>query len=574
MIRNRELALFFEKLASMLSLQNANPFRIRAYRNAANTVLRWPEELGSYFERWGKLPKMPGIASDLSSKLMELIQTGHLGLLEQLEKSIPSSLLDLLDLEGLGPHRVTQIWKQLGVTTMEGLQLAASQGLIKRIPGFGPVLEKRILDLLNSRVGKPIRHSQWVAEDLFLNLKNEFEKKNVPCMLLPAGSLRRGRDTVGDVDVLALTRSRKRVLQVFREFSKESVVIASGIEKITIRTPEKIQLDLRIVDEESAGAAWIYFTGSKSHNIALRKIAIQQGWKLNEYGLYQGDQKIAGKTEDEVYRQLGLDWIPPEIREDQGEIEAAQEHRLPHLIENHLLVGDLHMHTMASDGHDSILSMAEAAIKKGYSYIAITDHSRKLRVANGLDRKKLLLQYRQIDRLNQQLFPFRILKGVEVDILKDGSLDLDDLILKKADVVVASIHDHFGLGRKEQTDRLLKAMEHPHFHILGHPSTRLIGKRESIDFDFDRICQVAVQYGIALELNAQPDRLDLNGEQVRIAKKAGVLFSIATDAHSVTELNWMRFGIQQARRGWIEKKEVLNAFPLDQLLKHLQKRLP
>ena len=568
-IQNREIAKNFEQIADLLSIQNANPFRIRAYRNAAETIERWPVELSKYINEQGVLPKIPGIGKDLSDKIIKLIKCSGLDLLDELKKKMPVSLLELLDVAGLGPKRVQALWEN-GIKTKEELKIAAKEHKLSELKGFGSDLESKIL--------KSIELSEKYQNRFLLNdalsFCEEIRKYLLVGMpqveLLVAGSLRRGKETVGDLDLLAISKNKNNILKRLVEFHKCEKVISYGSKKAAIQIQGGMQIDLRLIDAESSGSALLYYTGSKEHNIALRKIAIQYGFKLNEYGLFKDNVNVASKTEMDIYQSLGMNYIEPELREHRGEIESAIRGDLPQLIMQSQIIGDLHVHTVATDGHDSIAQMVVNAQKKGYTYLAITDHSKRTRIAGGLDVDEFKKQYDEIDRLNEFYHPFVILKGAEVDVLEDGSLDLPDSFLRETDLTVCSIHEGFSFSSKKQTQRMIKAMDNRYFNILGHPSGRLIGKREPYDFDFEKILNHAVERGIFIELNSQPDRLDINDEQSRMAKSYGVPIAISSDAHSASELDFMEFGVKQARRGWLEKKDVLNTYSVEQVIRKLK----
>jgi DNA polymerase (family 10) len=571
MTRNRDIARIFEKVAELLSLQDANSFRIRAYRNAATVISRWPEELSKYVSKKMPLPKLPGIGTDLDNKIREILSTSHLSLLDDLATRIPITLTELMDVGGLGPKRVRAIWKRLDVTRLAELKDAARSGKISRIPGFGKILEKKILESIESMESSSKRFPYTEILDRYRILESYWKTELPDVPLLYAGSLRRCRDTVGDLDLLAFGTEPERIMRGFKGYPDLGKKLFEGKTHLAARQSDGLQLDLRVFAPEEAGAAMLYFTGSKNHNIAIRRLARDQGWKLNEYGLFEGKKRIAGKTEAEVYLKLGLDFIPPELREDRGELDVAGKGALPFLLDSSMIRGDLHLHSVASDGSASIEEWVQAARKKKYDYIAITDHSKSLRIAKGLDSRRLGKQYAEIDRLNEIHHPFVILKGVEVDILENGDLDLPDSILRKADIVIGAIHSHFNLEENQQTDRILHAFDRKYFHVFGHPGGRLIGKRASSSFDLEKVARAAADRSIAMELNAQPLRMDLNGDDCFQVASTGCLFSIGTDAHSTGELEFMESGVRQARRGWLTGKQVINSFSRDELIRFLRK---
>ncbi len=567
--RNADIAAAFDEIADLLELQQANPFRIRAYRNAARTLLAWPEEMSRRIEREAPLSDLPGIGEDLAGKIEEMLATGHLAALERLREAFPPGITALLQVPGLGPRRVQTLYHELGTYLPEQVLEAARAGRIQKIPGFGPTSERRIVEAI---AGHLQRSTRWplarVAPEIDALLAHLRALTGV-VTAGPAGSYRRCRDTVGDVDLLAAAGSGRSAIEGLCRFDGVARVLSRGTTRASVVLRDGLQVDLRVVRPASFGAALVYFTGSKAHNIALRRLGQERGLKINEYGVYRGDRRIAGQTEASVYAALDLPPIPPELRENQGEIEAAREHRLPRLIERGDLRGDLHAHTDASDGQEPMARMAEAARAAGLHYLAITDHSRSLHVAHGLDSRRLHKQMDEIDRLNDRLRGIVLLKGIEVDILADGRLDLPDSLLGQLDLVVGAVHSAFDLPPARQTERLLRAMDHPNFSILAHPNGRLLGTRGPYAFDFERVLRHAKERGCFLELNAQPERLDLFDTQCRQAKDAGVLVAISSDAHRGEDERWLALGIGQARRGWLEAGDVLNALPLAALRKQL-----
>jgi DNA polymerase (family 10) len=460
---------------------------------------------------------------------------------------------------------VKALYDKLGIRTLDELRNAAREGRVRILQGFGAKTEQHILDQLKARTSEEKRFklaiSTQYAEALIAYLKASAGVKQI----VAAGSYRRAKETIGDLDLLVTARSGSPVMDRFVSYPEVEEVLAHGTTKASVRLACRLQVDLRVVPEASYGAALQYFTGSKAHNVVLRQLAQQQGLKINEYGVFKGDQSVAGATEESVYAAVGLPWIPPELRENRGEIEAARAGRLPKLVELADLKGDLHAHTKATDGRNSLKEMVEAARKRGFEYLAITDHSRRLGMAHGLDPKRLLEQLDEIDRMNAALSGLTILKGIEVDILEDGSLDLPNEDLGRLDLVVGAVHSHFGLSRQKQTERILRAMDHPHFTILAHPSGRLIDEREPYEVDMLRLIHHASERGCVLEVNAHPVRLDLTDTDCPLAKDEGVLVSINSDAHSVLDFENLRYGVGQARRGWLEKSNVLNARSLQAL---------
>lgn len=577
MIQNVEIALVFEEIADLLEIQGANLYRVRAYRNAARVVGNWPKNLSDVLKTEGVLPKLPAIGKDLDGKIRELITTGRLRFLGELKKQIPEGLLVLLQIPSLGPKRVKALQESLGIRSVEDLQRAARSGKIRGLRGFGTKTESRILAELRKKTPitrYPLAWAEQIVSPILEGLKALPGVKEV----VVAGSFRRRLETIGDLDLLVVCHSRdqskkiaEEVMNQFIHLDEVAHVVSHGSTRSTVILQSGIQVDLRVVPIESAGAALHYFTGSKSHNIAVRSMGVRRGLKINEYGVFKKGQRIAGKTEEEVFAQVGLPFIEPELRENRGEIEAAQKNQLPQLISIEDIRGDLHAHTQSTDGRLSILEMAQAAQKRGYEYLAITDHSQHLTVARGLDRKRLLEQILEIDRLNASLKGFRILRGIEVDILENGRLDLPDDVLKELDICVCSIHSHFDLSERKQTERVIRAMDSPYFHIFGHPTGRLMGKRPGYAIQLDRVMEAARDRGCCLEINSQPDRMDLNDLHCRMAKDLSVPLVISTDAHSDHDLDYMRFGISVARRGWLSSKEVLNTRSSAELLKLLRR---
>jgi len=568
-VHNEDIAAVFDEMADLLEIEGDNPFRIRAYRNGARTLRELGRDIGSLVEAGEDITRLSGIGKNLAAKIHEYLQTGHCRSLDKLRRQLPADLTELLKLPGLGPKRVHALYHELDIHTHEQLERAARDGLIQQLPGFGAKTEARILAALQTHSDSVPRIKLAVAgryaESLLAYLKAGPGVRRVAI----AGSFRRARETVGDLDILATARNGRAVIEYFVAYDEVESVVSSGTTRATVLLHSGLQVDLRVVAEVSYGAALYYFTGSRAHNIAVRGIARKHGLKINEYGVFRGDKRIAGKTEEEVFKSVGLPWIPPELRENRGEIEAAHAGLLPTLVELGDLRGDLHAHTRASDGHEPIQVMAAEASKRGLEYLAITDHSRRLTVAHGLDSKRLLAQLEAIDEFNAGDRGITLLKGIEVDILEDGSLDFPDDILSRLDVVIGAVHSRFDLSRARQTRRILRAMDNPCFTLLAHPGGRLIDRRAPYAVDMNRIIRHARQRGCYLELNAHPERLDLLDTHCQQAREEGVLVSINSDAHSVADFDNLRFGIGQARRGWLEKQDVLNSRPLAALRKLL-----
>ncbi len=569
---NQQIAQKFYKTADLLEIMGENPFRVRAYRNAARTIESLGRDLSEMVAQGEELTKLPGIGKDLAGKIREIIETGTFSKLKELEAKVPPGLIELLKVEGLGPKRIKTLYDTLGITSLEELREAAAKGQISALPGFGKKLEQTILKgvVLAKKEGRRFR---WAyAESFALELVRFLKKAKGLNQIEVAGSFRRRKETVGDLDILVTASNPEKIIEHFVSFPDIKTIISKGQTRSTVILSSDIQVDLRAVEEESYGSALHYFTGSKAHNIAIRTIAQKAGLKINEYGVFRGKDWVAGRSEDEIFSAVGLPFIEPELRENRGEIEAAMEGRLPQLVTLQEIRGDLHCHTKWSDGQNTILEMARAAKGLGYSYIAITDHSRRLAMIKGLDEKKLELQAIEIEEARKRIPDIHILHGIEVDILEDGTLDLSDEALSHLDVVVAAIHSKFKLSKTKQTERLLRAMDNPHVNIIAHPTGRLIGEREGYDLDMEKVMEHAKDRGCILELNAQPSRLDLNDVNLKLAKEMGIRISIATDAHNVDNLRFMRFGINQARRGWLEKKDVVNSLSTKKLLRLLHSK--
>lgn len=568
---NEQIAEIFGEIADLLEIEGDNPFRIRAYRNAARNLRALNRDVRRMHEAGEDLTDFPGIGRDLAAKIGEILDTGRCRTLEKLRKQVPPDLGELLRLPGIGPKRVHALYHDLDIQSLDQLERAARDGEIRELSGFGAKTEARILEAVEKHRDSERRFKLAEAARYAEPLKHWLEQgKNIEQVVI-AGSYRRAKETVGDLDILVIARDGKQAIKHFTGYKDIDSVVSSGSTRATVILSNGLQVDLRVVPKVSYGAALYYFTGSKAHNIAVRRIAQKRGWKINEYGLYEGDKRIAGETEASLFKQLGLAYIEPELRENRGEIEAAREGKLPQLVKLSDLRGDLHCHTSASDGQASLRAMAETAREQGLDYLAITEYSKNLAVAHGLDSDRLLKQVDAIAKLNDELDEITLLSGIEVDILEDGSLDLPDEVLDKLDLVIGAVHSQFNLSRKKQTERILRAMDSPYFTLLAHPGGRLINKREPYAVDMERIIHQAAQRGCYLELNANPERLDLLDSHCRLAKEEGVLVSINSDAHSPADFDHLRFGIGQARRGWLEKDDVLNTRSLTALRKLLEK---
>ncbi|ARU30928.1 DNA polymerase III [Sulfuriferula sp. AH1] len=565
-IHNADIAAIFDEIADLLEIQDANPFRVRAYRNAARTIEGLGRDLRSLLQQDGVLPKMSGIGADLDAKIHEIVETGHCTILERLRKELPSAIIELLKIPGLGPKRVKALYHDLDVQTPEQLYRAARDGRIRVLHGFGEKTERNILESMEAHINHTRRFKLAVAAQYADALTAYLKQAPGVQRVVVAGSFRRMRDTVGDLDILVTAARDSPVMTRFIAYDEIGEILSHGPTRSSVVLRSGLQVDIRVVDEASYGSALHYFTGSKAHNIAVRKLALARGLKVNEYGVFRGAERIAGETEESVYRTVGLPYIEPELRENRGELEIARLGQLPDLITLSDLKGDLHAHTKATDGRNTLLEMAQAAKAMGFEYLAITEHSRHLTVAHGLDPQQLLQQMDEIDRLNETLQGITLLKGIEVDILEDGNLDLPDSVLARLDLVIGAVHSKFELSRAKQTERIVRAMAHPHFTLLAHPTGRLIDRRAPYDVDMLRIIREAKQRGCYLELNAHPERLDLLDTQCQMAKEEGVLVSIDSDAHTAQDFGNLRFGVGQARRGWLEKKDVLNTRTLQELL--------
>ena len=564
-VHNADIAAAFDEIADLLEIESANPFRVRAYRNAARTLRDLNQDVASMIAQGEDVTELPGIGEDLASKIKEIVSTGTASMLEEHRKKVPSTLTDLLTIPGLGPKRVQALYHKLGIRTLDDLRKAAQEGRVSTLQGFGAKTEQHILAQLKARTSEAKRFKLAIATQYTEAFIAYLKASPGVEQIIAAGSYRRAKETIGDLDLLVTARSGSPVIERFVSYPEVEEILAQGTTKASVRLACRLQVDLRVVPDASYGAALQYFTGSKEHNVALRQLAQQQGFKLNEYGLFKGEQSVVGATEESVYAAVGLPWIPPELRENRGEFDAARAGRLSKLVELADLKGDLHAHTKATDGRNSIKEMVEAARKRGFQYLAITDHSRRLAMAHGFDPKRLFEQLEEIDRLNDASPGLTILKGIEVDILEDGSLDLPDEDLGRLDLVVGAVHSHFRLSREKQTERILRAMDRPHFTILAHPSGRLIDEREPYEVDMPRLIRHARERGCVLEVNAHPIRLDLTDTDCQMAKEAGVLVSINSDAHSVMDFENLRYGVGQARRGWLEKRDVLNTRSLQSL---------
>jgi DNA polymerase (family 10) len=572
-VQNSDIADIFNKVADLLDIEGANPFRVRAYRNAARAVSNLPQNVSDMIESEKDLTELPGIGKDLAGKIQEIVGTGSLAQLEDLKGKTSPELIKLMKVAGLGPKRVKALNRNLGVTNLKELKKAAQQGKVREIEGFGEKTEQAILEELEEVEGKQeerinLREAEQRAHPLVAYLEKTKGVKEITV----AGSYRRRKETVGDLDILVTCKKGSDVMDRFVNYEDVKKVVSKGTTRSTIVLRSGLQVDLRVVPQMSYGAALHYFTGSKAHNIAVRTLGVKNKLKINEYGVFKGEKRIAGKTEKEVYDEVDLPYIDPELRENWGEVEAAKKGRLPGLVVLGDVRGDLHVHTKETDGRDSLEDMAQAAKEHGYDYLAVTEHSKRVTMAGGMDAKRLGKQIKEIDRLNGRLKDIVLLKGIELDILKDGSLDLPDDILKELDLTVCAVHYDRNLSKKQMTERIIRAMDNPYFNIFAHPTGRLINKRRPYEVDLEKIMEAAKERGCFLEINAQPDRLDLSDRHCKMAKDMGVKLAVSTDAHSVSDLDLIRFGLDQARRGWLEPDDIINTRSLKDLKKMLKRK--
>jgi DNA polymerase (family 10) len=584
-MENKDVARILRETAQLLEIDGAIIGRYRSYEKVAELLYSLHERIEDVCKDPKKLRELPGVGENMAEHICEILKTGDYTLRQKLLKKYPATLLELLRLQSLGPKKVLFLWETFQVCTIEGVEKLAREGKLQDLPGFGEKSEQNILKATQSAKRSSGRFKISTAEDeaqkFSAYITNTELSKAAAAVesVTPAGSLRRGRDTIGDVDLLVTMRPGREkqkdvdaVAEHILKYPGIDQTLAHGENKVSVLLGNGLQVDVRMLAKENFGAALLYFTGSKAHNVGLRGRALDMGWTLNEYALttVKGGKVVAGKTEEEIYAKLGLDYIEPELREMTGEIEAAEAHKLPQLIQLADIRGDLQMHTTASDGRNSIEEMGEAARKLGYEYIALTDHSKAVTVANGMDDKRTLAQIKKIRAAQERVSGIRLLAGIEVDILKNGSLDLSNEVLAQLDVVVASIHSFMNLDREAMTDRILAAIENPYTQIIAHPTGRLLLRRESFEYDMEKILNAAKKNGVAVECNAYPDRLDLNDVHLRMARERGVKVVISTDAHSTTHFRMMKYGIITARRGWLEKKHVLNTLQLKEFLAALR----
>ncbi len=555
-MKNKEVADIFEKMALILEFRGENVFKVRAYQRAARVVRDLTEDIEALHRR-GELEGLPGVGKAMAEKISQYLTTGRMAKYEEAREGISDGLIEMLRVPGLGPKTLALIHKELGVDDLGALKAAIQGGRLRGLPGMGAKKEENILRGINllkaSQEKIPLGLALPLVEEVIAALK----EKSGTDLIFPAGSLRRMKEAVGDIDILAAASQGRDLVRAFSTLPMVKEVLAAGKTKGSVIVEGGIQVDLRVVPRDSLGAALQYFTGSKAHNIRLRDIAIKKNLKLNEYGVFRGDEKVAGREEDEVYRALGLHWIPPELREDRGEVEAS--HSLPELVDYGDIQGDLHCHSRWSDGTATIEEMARKAKSMGYKYLAITDHSQSLKVAGGLTEEEVLRQVEEIARVNAKLRGFRVLSGTEVDIKNDGTLDFSDEVLSQLDLVIAALHSGFRQDARTLTRRITSAMENPHVDIIAHPTGRLLSSREPYGLELEGVMEKAAETGTALEINAYMDRLDLDDLACRKAQEFGVTLSLGTDAHNPDQLWMMKLGLAVARRGWLERGSILNA---------------
>jgi len=568
-LTNEEIAYTLHEIGELLDIQGESVFRVQAYDRAATAIRNLARDVADIYDEGGlkALQTIPGVGKSTALKIVEMLQTGKSSRLEELRKSLPPSLVAMSEIPGIGPKKIKRLYDELGVATLEQLEGAAKAGRVRELRGMSAKTEENILkgiEAFRQHHERILLYDAYpVAERVVTELSSSAAVERVD----PAGSLRRFKETIGDIDILASSRKAEEVMEKFATLPEVREVVARGPTKSSVRTRAGLQVDLRVVTPDQYGAALQYFTGSKAHNIHLRELAKKRNLKINEYGVFdvETDKRVAGATEEEVYAQLGLPWIPPTLREDKGEIEAAAEGRLPKLIQLEDVRGDLHVHTNWSDGSPKIDEVAEAAIELGYEYVAITDHGYKLGITGGLEPSELERQIKETEEVNRRYPRITILAGSEVSIDNEGKVDFDDDLLARLDIVNASIHAGFNQDRKQLTERTLAAIENPHVDIVCHPTGRLLGRRDAYDIDLDEVFKTAAKHKKVLELNAWPNRLDLKDDYLREAKSHGVRFAISTDSHRLEELHFMFYGIVTAQRGWLGPDDAINTLPLDEL---------
>ncbi|MGI9101796.1 MAG: DNA polymerase/3'-5' exonuclease PolX [Terriglobales bacterium] len=579
---NKAIATLLYETADLMEINGDDPFRIRSYRRAAEAIEALDQPIWAIIPEPKKLLEIPGIGKGMSFHLKELYESGQMTVRAELLEKYRPSMLELLKIQGLGPKTIALLWSAYQVADLEGVEKLAREGKLRELPRLGEKQEQKILKAIETYRNIAGRFCLDDADTIAQKLADHLAHLPGVEKVTPAGSLRRGRETVGDLDMLITgkcclnDKQRNEVIERILKFPGILDVLAKGDNKVSFKLRSGMQVDVRLLPPESFGAAMQYFTGSKSHNVALRQRALKLGYTLNEYGLVRvkDEKRVAGKTEDEIYAKLGMDCIPPEMRENCGEIEAAIDHKLPKLLEQRDLQGDVHMHTVETDGKSTIEEMAEAARARGYHYMAITDHSKNLAFANGLDDKRAEAHIRKIRRVGEKMEGIRVFAGIEVDILADGALDLSDGVLEQMDVVIASVHSAFNQQPQEMTERLLKAIENKNVSVIGHPTGRILLRRDAYQFNMEAVLAAAARNKVAMELNAYPDRLDLCDRHLRMAKERGVKIVINTDAHHPTHMEKIKYGVLQARRAWLTKDDVLNTLPTEKFAKAMKKQWP
>jgi len=568
---NQKISKIFYQISEYLMMQDV-AFKPQAYERAARLVESMEDDIEEIYKRGGirALMEIEGIGRGIAEKIEEFVETGKIKEYEKLKKDCPVDLEHLSAIEGVGPKIIKVLYEKLKVKTVADLEKAAQKHLVQKLSRFGPKMEENILRSIEFSKGDRGRFLLGHILPLVRKIEKRLKELDFVEEAIAAGSIRRMKETIGDIDILAISGKPRKVMEYFCSMSEVEKVYAKGETKSSVRLDLGLDADLRVVPHQSFGAALQYFTGNKDHNVVLRKIAIDKKLKLNEYGLYKGKKSVAGKTEEEIYDALGLEWMEPELRENTGEIEISRENKLPKLVKYDEIKGDLQMHTEWSDGANSIEQMAEAAKKLGREYIAITDHTGELRIAGGMNERTILKYFVEIEKVDREQKGIRTLKGLEVNIRKDGSLDISDEILAKADIVLASVHSNFKMSRQDMTKRICVAMQNPHVDIIAHPTGRVIQRRSGYEVDFEKLLECAKRTGTVLEINSYPDRLDLNDVHIKKAVQAGVRLSLGTDSHSKTQLGYLELGAAQARRGWAEKKDIINAMTYGELLDFLR----
>ncbi len=566
-MKNQEVAKLLYELADLLEIAGVE-FKPRAYRKAAQNIESTGLDIEELYKK-DELKSIPGVGKSIEEKIKEYLETGKISKLEEMRKEIPIDIKNLSKIEGLGPKMIKVLYEQLGVKNLDDLEKVAREGKIRQLKGFGEKTEQNIIE--NIEIARKRQERLLLgfalkdALDIINLLKGHAEKISL------AGSMRRRKETIGDVDILAISKNSEKIMDIFTNMKNVEKVIVKGDTKSSVRLYGGLQVDLRIVGKESFGSALQYFTGSKEHNIELRKIAIKKGYKLNEYGLFENDVRIAGENEEDVYKMLGMQWIPPEMRENRGEIELALNGKLPKIVGYEEVRGDLQMHTEWSDGANKIEEMVQEARRLGHKFIAITDHVGSLKIAGGMDEEMVIEQGKEIEKIREKYEDIYIFHGVEANIMKDGELDVSNSLLSKVDVVLAGVHSAFRMNEKEMTNRIIKAIEHEYVDIIVHPTCRIIQKREPIKVDIEKVLQAAKDNNTIMEINAYPDRLDLNDTNTKLAVETGVKLSIGTDAHALEYLRYYELGTAVARRGWAKKEDIINTYTIDELKRLFEK---